>query len=100
MNGLKFWAVFSIGVAAGAAVALLYAPQKGTRVRKQLRGKLNEAGEYLGEQYDDASEYVKEQASELGKQAGKTYQQARKAAEGYSGDVVSGVQSAVKSVKG
>ncbi len=100
MNSFKLWIVFSIGVAAGASVSLLYAPQKGVKIRRKLRGKLNEAGEYLGEQYDDASQYVREQASDLGKQAGKAYQQTRKATADYSGDVVSGLQSAVKSVKG
>ena len=27
MDTFKFWAVFAVGVAAGAAVALIYAPQ-------------------------------------------------------------------------
>ena len=52
MNALKFWAVFTIGVAAGATVALIYAPQSGERTRKQLRRKLEDAGDYL----KDASE--------------------------------------------
>ena len=98
--GVKFWMVFSIGVAAGAGVMLLYAPQRGTKVRRQLQSKLNDAGDYLGEQYEDASQYVKDQASHLGKQASKAYSQTRKAAESYSGDVVSSLQSAVKSAKG
>ncbi len=89
MDSVKFWLVFSVGVAAGASVALLYAPQAGTKSRKQLRRKL-----------DDAGDYVQDQASELGKQAGKTYEKTKNAAASYSGDLVDGLQSAVKSVKG
>ncbi|HEY0784512.1 MAG TPA: YtxH domain-containing protein, partial [Acidobacteriaceae bacterium] len=42
MNGLKFWAAFSIGVAAGALVALICAPQAGEETRKQIRQKVND----------------------------------------------------------
>jgi len=36
MNVARYWAVFFLGVAAGAAVALIYAPQSGEKTRKQL----------------------------------------------------------------
>ena len=52
MNALKFWAVFTVGVAAGAVVALIYAPQTGEKTRRQLKRKLEDAGDYL----KDASE--------------------------------------------
>ena len=52
MNTLKFWAVFTVGVAAGAAVALIYAPQPGAKTRKQLKRSFNDASDYL----KDASE--------------------------------------------
>jgi gas vesicle protein len=58
VNILKFWAVFTIGVAAGAAVALIYAPQSGERTRKQLKRKLEDAGDYL----KDASETLSDHA--------------------------------------
>ena len=62
MNAIKFWSVFVIGVAAGAGVALIYAPQSGEETRKQLKDK-----------FDDASDYVKDTASDLGARAGKAY---------------------------
>ena len=58
MNILKFWAVFTIGVAAGAAVALICAPQSGEKTRRQLKRKLEDAGDYL----KDASETLSERA--------------------------------------
>ena len=60
MNTLKFWAVFTVGVAAGAAVALIYAPQTGAKTRRQLKRS-----------FDDASDYVKDASEQLGDQAEK-----------------------------
>ncbi len=63
MNALKLWAVFTVGFAAGAAVALIYAPQSGVRTRRQLRRGLEDASDYLKEAADTISEqaerYVK-----------------------------------------
>ena len=58
MDTLKFWAAFGIGVAAGAAVALVYAPQSGAKTRKQLKRNL-----------EDASEYIQDTAETFGKHA-------------------------------
>jgi gas vesicle protein len=62
-NVLKFWAVFAIGVAAGAAVALIYAPQSGAKTRRQIRRGLEDAGDYLQDAADTlgdhAEKYVK-----------------------------------------
>ena len=73
MNAAKFWAVFAIGVAAGAAVALLYAPQTGERTRRQVRRRL-----------EDASDYVKDTADAIGDRASKAY----KAGRGAVGDAL------------
>jgi len=56
----KFWTVFAIGVAAGAALALVYAPQSGVRTRRQIRRGIADAGDYLTDT-----------ASNLGDTAGK-----------------------------
>ena len=45
MKGI--WIAFGIGAAAGAAVALLYAPQSGVKTRKQLRKSIVDAGDRL-----------------------------------------------------
>ena len=41
MESWKFWTAFGVGVAAGATVALLYAPQTGDRTRLQIRRGLD-----------------------------------------------------------
>ncbi len=99
MKTFKFWMVFSVGVAAGAAVALICAPQTGMKTRKQLRRKLDTAGDYLKDQLDDAGEYIKDQASTLGDQATKAYKRGKDVAADASEDLVDNLQAAVKSVK-
>jgi gas vesicle protein len=66
MNAVKFWAVFTIGVAAGAGVALLYAPQSGEKTRRQVRRRL-----------EDAGDYVKDTADSISDRAGKAYKTSR-----------------------
>ena len=87
MNVLKFWAVFAIGVAAGAAVALVYAPQSGERTRKQLRRKIEDAGDYL----KDASET-------LGEHAEKVVKRGKEAWEDLSESATKAANRAVKTV--
>jgi gas vesicle protein len=70
MNSLRLWAVFTIGVAAGAAVALIYAPQSGVKTRRQLRRGL-----------EDASEYIKDAADTLGDQAEKYVKRGKEIAD-------------------
>jgi gas vesicle protein len=85
MDTFKFWAAFSVGVAAGAVVALICAPQSGDKTRKQIRRKL-----------EDAGEYVKDTASDLGDKATKVYKKSKDAVSEYSEDLVGNLQSAVK----
>ncbi|WP_158748736.1 YtxH domain-containing protein [Acidobacterium sp. S8] len=70
MNPAKFWAVFTIGVVAGAAVALLYAPQAGEKTRKQVRRRL-----------EDAGDYVKDTADTISDRANKAYKVSKGAVE-------------------
>ena len=63
MNAVRYWAVFSLGVAAGAAAALIYAPQTGEKTRKQLKRHL-----------EDASDYIKDASDDLSKHATRVYQ--------------------------
>jgi gas vesicle protein len=60
MSTWKFWAAFGVGVAAGAALALIYAPQSGERTRRQIR-----------KGYEDATDFVRDTAGNVGEQAGK-----------------------------
>jgi gas vesicle protein len=66
MDSVKVWAAFAIGVAAGAAVALLYAPQTGAKTRRQLRRNI-----------DDAGDYIRDTAESLGGQAEKYVQRGK-----------------------
>ena len=68
MNTLKFWAVFTVGVAAGATVALIYAPQTGEKTRKQLKRKLEDAGDYLKDATDTLGDHA-EKVVKRGKDA-------------------------------
>ncbi len=70
------------------------------KARKQVRRKLNDAGDTLQDQWKDAGAYLKDQASSLGDQAGKVYRKGKEAAASYSDDLVDSFQYAVKSVKG
>jgi gas vesicle protein len=83
MNVVRYWAVFFLGVAAGAAVALIYAPQSGEKTRRQLKRNL-----------DDASDYLKETSGDLGKHAARVYKKTKGVAE----DVASRVSSAADNV--
>lgn len=70
MKAMRYWAVFTLGLAAGAAVALCYAPQTGDKTRKRLRRGWN-----------DASDYVKDRTDDFSDTAEKLYKRGRKHAE-------------------
>jgi gas vesicle protein len=84
MNAVKFWAVFAVGVAAGAAVALIYAPQSGEKTRKQLRRG-----------FEDAGDYIKDAADNLGDRAEKYVKRGKDAV----GDVVDSASNVVNAAK-
>jgi len=95
MSAKNYWLAFGIGVTAGAAIALLYAPQTGIKTRKQLRKGVEEASDYL----EDAANYLKEQAERLSKEADKAIKRTRgqvESAVDKAGDVV---QTAIKSAQ-
>jgi gas vesicle protein len=87
MSAKGIWIAFGLGVSAGAAVALLYAPQTGVKTRKQLRRGIDDGVDYL----EDAAGYLKEQADYLAKEAQKTVKRAR----GQVNDVVDKASGAV-----
>ncbi len=71
MNVVRYWAVFSLGVAAGAAAALIYAPQTGEKTRKQLKRN-----------FQDATDYIKDTHEDLTKHATRVYKQTKDVAGG------------------
>jgi gas vesicle protein len=97
MTGKNYWLAFGIGVAAGAAIALLYAPQSGARTRKQLRRGVEDAGDYL----ENAGDYLKEQAERFSREAHKAIDRAKGQVEAVvdkAGDVVSDTVKTAKSL--
>src|ERR1700761_2324538 len=95
MSAKNYWFAFGIGVSAGAAIALLYAPQTGAKTRKQLSRGMADAGDYL----EDAGDYLKAQAERLSDEAQKAIKRAKGQVDytvDKAGDVV---QSVVKSAQ-
>jgi gas vesicle protein len=95
MSAKNYWFAFGIGVSAGAAIALLYAPQTGAKTRKQLRKGVGDAGDYL----EDAANYLKEQAERLSKETEKAVKRTRGHVEYAVDKANDAVQSAVKSAQ-
>jgi len=83
-SAIKFWAVFAVGVAAGAAVALIYAPQSGEKTRRQLRRGL-----------EDASDYIKDTAEAIGDHTEKYVRRGKDVV----GDVVDSASNVVNAAK-
>jgi gas vesicle protein len=96
MSAKGIWIAFGVGVAAGAAVALLYAPQPGVKTRRQLRRNFDDGVDYL----EDAASHLNQQAEALSNEARKAFKRSKgqvadvveMASEAVSG-VVKGVQS-------
>ena len=95
MSARSVWIAFGMGVAAGAAVALLYAPQSGARTRRQLRKGINDGVDYL----EDAADYLKQQAESLSKEAAKAIKRTRGQVEEVVDKVTDAASGAVKSVQ-
>lgn len=92
MNTWKFWMSFGVGVAAGAAVALLYAPQPGDRTRKQLKRGLEDATDKI----QDTAEDIGSKAEKYGKQAERVIRRGREAVD----ETVSKASSVASKVAG
>ena len=95
MSARNVWIAFGLGVSAGAAVALLYAPQSGQRTRRQLRKNLTDGVDYL----EDAANYLKEQAEVLSKEAEKAIKRAKGQVSDLVDNATGVVSSAAKSVQ-
>jgi gas vesicle protein len=97
MSAKNYWLAFGIGVSAGAAIALLYAPQSGIKTRRRLRKGVEDAGDYL----EDAGDYLKAQADRFSEEAQKAIKRTRlhvESAVDKAGDVVAGTVKAAKAL--
>lgn len=77
MTMWKYWMAFGVGVAAGAAVALLYAPQTGDRARRQLKRGWEDASDRV----QSAAEDFSARADDYGKQAERAIRRGREAVD-------------------
>jgi gas vesicle protein len=85
MSLFKYWTAFSLGVAAGATVALAYAPRTGDKTRKQWKRK-----------FDDTSDYLRDTADDFSKHATKVYSRARDVADDVASQADTFVRKASK----
>ena len=60
-----YLAAFAIGAVAGAAIALLYAPQSGEETRKLIASKSKELKGKAQDALHDAKEFIDEKKSEI-----------------------------------
>jgi len=95
MSAKGVWIAFGLGVSAGAAVALLYAPQPGVKTRRQLKRSVDDGVEYL----EDAAAYLKEQAEYLSKEAEKIIKKTKGQVEDAVDKASDAVSGAVKGVQ-
>jgi gas vesicle protein len=95
MSAKNVWIAFGLGVSAGAAVALLYAPQSGARTRRQIKKNIDESVDYL----EDAAGYLREQADYLSKEAQKTIKRTKGQVDDAVDKAAGVVTDAVKSVQ-
>jgi len=58
-SGTKFIIAGLAGVAAGFALGILFAPEKGSKTRKKLKKKLKGVAESLGDQYPENMGFLK-----------------------------------------
>lgn len=57
-NTGKIFAALLLGAAAGAAIGVLFAPDKGSETRKKMAGKASELGDELKVRFNKSKEVV------------------------------------------
>ena len=85
----KFWMAIAVGALAGGVIALLYAPRSGPSTRRKLR----RGWEDLGDNLNEAADYLRDQAERLGKEA----QRLIESSQGQVGEALNATQGYAKS---
>lgn len=81
MNSGKVLLGLLAGVAAGAVVGILFAPDKGTSTRKKIAKKSNDYVDGLGDQFNDFIEMVTERFESVVSEATRMAEQGKQKAE-------------------
>ncbi len=72
-HSITFVLGFLLGAIVGAGIALLAAPEAGTRTRRRIRRAAGELRESAGDQWDDLAEDVKHSVDEAVRGARKRF---------------------------
>ena len=72
-HSITFVSGFLLGAIVGAGIALLAAPEAGTRTRRRIRRAAGELRESAGDQWDDLAEDVKDRVDEAVRGARKRF---------------------------
>ncbi len=72
-HSITFVSGFLLGAIVGAGIALLAAPEAGTRTRRRIRRAAGELRESAGDQWDDLAEDVKHSVDEAVRGARKRF---------------------------
>ncbi|MBI1354130.1 MAG: YtxH domain-containing protein [Acidobacteria bacterium] len=68
---------FLLGLGAGAALGILYAPAAGEETREDLRRRAGEGREYVRRRTDEGRDYVRRRGGELRQQADEILNRSR-----------------------
>ena len=73
VHSVTFVSGFLLGAMVGAGIALLAAPEAGTRTRRKIRRVAGELRESAGDQWDDLAEEVKDRVDDAVRGARKRF---------------------------
>ena len=80
MSNGKFLAGILMGVAAGAVLGILFAPEKGEDTRKKIKKRTNKMGDDLKAKFDEMADSFKKKFNDIKDDADEMMEQARQQA--------------------
>lgn len=80
MSNGKFLAGILMGVAAGAVLGILFAPEKGEDTRKKIKKRTSKMGDDLKAKFDEMADSFKKKFNDIKEDADEMMEQARQQA--------------------